>query len=107
MIKGIGVDIVNLHRIRKNKNALAKKILTEKELHFFEGLTSEKRQIEFLGGRFAGKEAFFKAVSNKVPFKDIEILNDIDGKPYCNHNNIHISLAHEDDYAIAYVIFEK
>lgn len=107
MIKGIGVDIVDLRRIEKNKIALARKILTDNELLIFNNLSAKKRQIEFLGGRFAGKEAYFKAVSTKVSFKDIEILNDENGKPYVNQENIHISLAHENEYAIAYIIYEE
>lgn len=106
MIKGIGVDIVDLHRIEKNQEALAKKVLTEKEYTVFSNLNS-RRKTEFLGGRFAAKEAFFKAVTNEVSFKSIEILNDDSGKPYVNHPNIHISLAHENKYVIAYIIHEE
>ncbi len=38
--------------------------------------------------------------------QDIEILNDINGKPYLNYSKSFISLAHENNYAIAYVIIE-
>jgi len=107
MIKGIGVDIVDLHRIEKNQEALAKKILTEKEYAVFSNFLNTKRKTEYLGGRFAAKEAFFKAVSNKVCFKSIEILNDESGKPYVNHSNVHVSIAHENSYAIAYIIHEE
>lgn len=107
MIKGIGVDIVDLRRIAKNKDALANKILSDKEIEVYRRLKNDKRKIEFLGGRFAGKEAYFKAVSNMVAFKDITILNDTSGNPYINYSNVHISIAHENDYAIAYIIYEE
>ena len=38
---------------------------------------------------------------------DIEILNDKNGKPKINYPNTFISIAHENDYAIAYVVVEE
>lgn len=109
MIKGIGVDIVNLERISLEKDLFAKKILTPKEYEYFLSLTSLKRKKEFLGGRFAGKEAFLKANGKglgEISFQDIEILNEDSGKPYLNFPNAFISLSHENTYAIAYVVIE-
>ena len=106
MIKGIGCDIVDLNRIN---DKLANKILTAKELKIYENKKTSKQTREFLGGRFAGKEAFFKAVGidqGLDTFCDIEILNDAKGKPYLNYPNSFISIAHENDYAIAYVVVE-
>ena len=106
MIKGIGVDIVDLRRIAKHKDSLAKKILSVKEYTVYSNFTSSVRQIEYLGGRFAAKEAIFKAVSPSISFHDIEILNDTNGRPSVNLPDIHISLSHEKNYAVAYVIYE-
>lgn len=106
MIKGIGCDIVDLNRLSDN---LASKILTVKELDIYINKKSIKQKREFLGGRFAGKEAFFKAIGIEIglnTFCDIEILNDSKGKPYLNYPNSFISIAHENDYVIAYVIVE-
>ena len=103
MIKGIGCDIVDLSRLDINNDSLALKILTAKEFEIF------KNKKEFLGGRFAGKEAFFKAIGIEKglnSFQDIEILNDINGKPYLNYSKSFISLAHENNYAVAYVVIE-
>ena len=61
MIKGIGIDAVELSRIKpivENKDHLFNGFNTN-ELTLFEKL-STKRQIEFLAGRFACKEAFSK-----------------------------------------------
>lgn len=106
MIKGIGCDIVDLNRLNED---LAFKILTAQELEIYINKKSIKQKREFLGGRFAGKEAFFKAVGIEKglnTFCDIEILNDNNGKPYLNYPKSFISIAHEKDYAIAYVVVE-
>lgn len=106
MIKGIGCDIVDLNRLNDN---LASKILTVNELEIYKNKKSVKQKREFLGGRFAGKEAFFKAagIENGLnTFHNIEILNDSQGKPFLNYPNSFISIAHENDFVIAYVIVE-
>ena len=109
MIKGIGCDIVDLSRLDINNDSLALKILTAKEFEIFKNKKTFKQKKEFLGGRFAGKEAFFKAIGLEKglnSFQDIEILNDINGKPYLNYSKSFISLAHENNYAVAYVVIE-
>ncbi|GFI41826.1 holo-ACP synthase [Thomasclavelia cocleata] len=109
MIKGIGCDIVDLSRLDINNDSLALKILTAKEFEIFKNKKTFKQKKEFLGGRFAGKEAFFKAIGIEKglnSFQDIEILNDINGKPYLNYSKSFISLAHENNYAVAYVVIE-
>ncbi|MEY8675053.1 holo-ACP synthase [Thomasclavelia cocleata] len=109
MIKGIGCDIVDLSRLDINNDSLALKILTAKEFEIYKNKKTFKQKKEFLGGRFAGKEAFFKAIGIEKglnSFQDIEILNDINGKPYLNYSKSFISLAHENNYAVAYVVIE-
>lgn len=109
MIKGIGCDIVDLRRLYPSLDKLANKILTSKEYEVYLNKKTAKHKCEFVGGRFAGKEAFFKAVgiSEKLnTFKDVEILNDENGKPFLNYPRCHISIAHENEYAIGYVIVE-
>lgn len=109
MIKGIGCDIVDLSRLDINNDSLALKILTAKEFEIFKNKKTFKQKKEFLGGRFAGKEAFFKEIGIEKglnSFQDIEILNDINGKPYLNYSKSFISLAHENNYAVAYVVIE-
>lgn len=109
MIKGIGCDIVDLRRLYPNLDKLANKILTSKEYEVYLSKKTTKHKCEFVGGRFAGKEAFFKAVgiNEKLnTFKNIEILNDENGKPFLNYPHCYISIAHENEYAIGYVIVE-
>jgi holo-[acyl-carrier protein] synthase len=83
MIKGIGIDAVETERmakIVKEKPQFAKRVLTSKELEWYDRLPFH-RQVEFLGGRFACKEAFSKAWGTgigKVSFQDIEVLANCD-----------------------------
>ncbi len=109
-MQGIGVDIIDLERLDINKIHFIKRILTEKEYEVFLKIDSQRRKLEFLGGRFAGKEAYMKAKHvglGSIDFHDIEILNHSDGSPYLNDNNAHISISHENKYAIAFVVIEK
>lgn len=118
MIGGIGIDAVELDRIEviiSEKQSFIKRVLTNKELEIFNKL-SKRRQIEFLGGRFACKEAFSKAYGTgigKVGFQDIEIINDEYGKPIAIVNQhifsgqVHVSITHTKDLAMAQIILEK
>jgi len=108
MIVGIGCDIVEIKRIKKQKEAFYKRVLTSKEQELYCSM-SEERKIEFLAGRFAAKEAIFKACNEMQIISDIEILNDKSGKPYCEVEGykIHISISHEKEYATAYAVCEK
>jgi len=114
MIKGIGIDIIELHRIYdmiKRKGKLVDRILTLKEKDQFEGL-SEARKVEFLAGRFAAKEAFSKAmgtgIGRSLSFLDIEIATDPSGKPFIKTPEVqaHLSISHSREYAVAQVVIE-
>lgn len=117
MIIGTGIDIIDLFRIEqiiKRQTKFANRILVENELNQFEKL-SKSRQIEFLAGRFAAKEAYAKArgtgIGKKLSFLDIEIEKDLKGKPYIRskleHECIHLSISHSKQCAIAQVIIEE
>lgn len=110
MIRGIGCDIVDLRRLNLKNDNFIKKILTKNEYLIFTEKKTDKQKREFLGGRFAVKEAFFKAygIEEKIiSFHEIEVINDENGKPSINYPNTFVSIAHENDYAIAYVIVEE
>jgi len=105
----IGVDILDLNRIKKTYASLAKKILTEKEYNQYLKKTTLKSQIEFVGSRFAGKEAFFKAARKNVEFLDIEILNDDNKIPHIYYKGEEvgeISISH-DKFAICVVLLDR
>lgn len=114
MIAGIGLDIVELERIAKLDAKTSKfrlRTLTEKELELYETLSATRR-IEFLAGRFAGKEAFSKAkgtgIGAECNFTDINILPSPGGKPllYFKGEQVagHISITHTRTVAAAQVI---
>ena len=114
MIKGIGLDLVELDRIEKMLGRTAKfaeRILTERERIIFDTL-SPTRQVEFLAGRFAAKEAYSKAngtgIGKGCELHQIEILKDERGKPvlYFEGNLVNgfISITHTRTTAAAQVI---
>ena len=109
-MKGIGVDIVDLDRLDISNEKFVKRILSLHEYEVFQSLSS-RRQLEFLGGRFAAKEAYMKANHvglGGLSFQSIEILNHSDGSPYfANDPHASISISHEEKYAIAFVIKEE
>lgn len=109
MIIGIGCDICQISRFKDNYEKLAKRLLTENEYAIYSDFTSEKRKIEFLAGRFSAKEAVVKALDVPKLVKDIEILNDKNGKPYCTLEGykIYISISHETEYSCAYALCES
>lgn len=109
-MKGIGVDIVDLDRINIDNMNFVQHILSKKEYDIFQSLESRRRKLEFLGGRFAGKEAYLKANHvglGSISFHNIEILNDENGCPFLNNNRAHISISHEKKYVIAFVVLEE
>ena len=98
----IGVDIVDLSRIRID-SSFVRHVLTEEEKAEFEERRSEKRKVEYVGGRFAAKEAIFKA-TGAGDFLSWSILNGPKGKPYVlNHPELEVSISHDGDMAIAVV----
>lgn len=116
MIIGIGVDIVELDRIKeiiKSNPKFIDRVLTDKEKERFDQL-GERRKVEYLGGRFACKEAFSKAYGTgigKVKLRDIEILNEENGRPVITKSpftgKVHVSISHTDTTGIAQIILEE
>ena len=120
MITGIGLDIIELDRIRRiveRQPGFIKRILTINEIEKFAALSKE-RKVEFLAGRFAVKEAYSKAlgtgIGEEIGFQDIEVSNDEKGKPYINilkettsDTNIFVSITHTRQYAAAQVILQE
>lgn len=115
MIKGIGIDIIELARIEKSieKNKrMVDRILTEAEREVYEAFTSMRRKVEFLAGRFAAKEAFAKANGTgigELSFQHIEIIAGGNGAPKLtvkgyDPTKLFVSISHSDTFAIAQVI---
>lgn len=110
---GIGVDIERISRFKprlKDKNFLSK-IFTAKELKY---CFSKAIPEHHLAGRYAAKEAVFKALSqaglNLKSLKNIEIIPSKAApgvrvsnlKPLCSE--ILVSIAHSNESAIAFAL---
>lgn len=110
MIAGIGCDIVDLTRINVADDRLANKVLSKAELAIYHQITNQNIKRQYLGTRFSVKESFYKATSHlDLPhtYKSLTVLNDQSGKPYLNHPHTHVSISHEKNLAITYVIVEQ
>ena len=121
MIYGIGVDQVDLNRVRKllnkSQTKFEERCFTQNEIIYANRFNDPAKR---LGARFAAKEAVMKSLGKgwrQLSWKDIEISGG--GKPEIilhgkakelanelNINNIHVSLSHEEDKAIAFTISE-
>lgn len=112
-IAGVGVDIVEVSRIKKvieNNQKFLKRIFSEEEIEYCQ---QKKKKYVHFAVRFAAKEAIWKALNGGVSFKEIKIINDISGQPKVilqdglSNINIQISLSHSDKYAVAYALAIK
>jgi holo-[acyl-carrier protein] synthase len=119
MIYSIGIDLVQTGRVRRAieqwGESFASKILGEKEMGLY---NAKHNKIPFLSGRFAAKEAVIKTLGacfdERVFFRQIQILNDPQGKPYVlledivknkiPGKGIMISITHEREMAAAVAI---
>lgn len=117
MIRGIGIDIIELNRIKAvlmRQPRLPERVLTESERAQMNKLAFT-RQIEFLAGRFAAKEAYAKAkgtgIGGQLSFQDIEITKNNWGKPFVVNKkgleHAHLSITHSKQYAVAQVVIEE
>lgn len=128
MILGLGLDIVQIPRIEKLQNKFGNRFLlkffTESEIETSQKFSNKQKQTAYLAKRFSAKEAFSKAtglgIGRGINFNDIEILNDIMGKPYIKisksgvefleehfkipFNKIDIHTSVSDDYPVAQAI---
>ncbi|UOQ91796.1 holo-ACP synthase [Halobacillus shinanisalinarum] len=116
MIKGIGIDIIEIDRIKqsiKRNHRFVQRILTEAEQQQYERL-NERRRVEFLAGRFAAKEAFSKAVGTgigKLSFHDIEVTSNDAGAPVVQAKGyetltIWVAISHSKKQAVAQIVLE-
>jgi len=116
MILGTGIDIIEIERIQKAIDRwgddFLKHIFNEEEIEYAK---KYKFPTQHFAARFAAKEAVYKAIGNDpgIHWKDIKILNDKYGKPFCKlkkkgfKNKIAISLSHTQNYAVANAIITK
>jgi len=119
MVKGIGIDIVEIERFRRivkrGGRRFLEKIFTKEEIDY---CFSMKDPYPHLAGRFCVKEAVLKSLGlgmgMGVKLKDIIVCLDKSGKPYINagdslkkfmnkvpDSRILISISHSGEYVVA------
>jgi holo-[acyl-carrier protein] synthase len=120
MVIGVGIDIIEIDRIKKSVDKLGDKFLNkiytdiEKEYSL-----SKKNKYQHLAARFAAKEAIIKAVSSVYNdgfnWKDMEIFNEPNGLPRVklhgklndfigSDKELKISMSHSDNYVTCFAI---
>ncbi|WP_036463673.1 4'-phosphopantetheinyl transferase superfamily protein [Mycoplasmopsis sturni] len=95
-----GVDITRISRFKNKDYKFAKRILSEDELFEFMREKSENQPL-YLARAWAIKEAIFKADNTYAEFQKIT-LKKINKR--WTFKDFKISISHEGDYLIAFVI---
>ena len=125
-ILGIGVDIIHNKRIKNliKKKEFISRSFSKNEIKFSQKISNK---TNYFSKRFAAKEAFAKSIGtgfrDNLNFKDIEILNDNNGKPFYSKSkkidliirrkfkiknyNLFLSISDEKNYSIAFTILQK
>jgi holo-[acyl-carrier protein] synthase len=122
MIRGIGVDIIEIARIQKSVDQsgerFLQKIFTSNEIMY---CMSKHNRYQHLASRFAAKEAVSKALatgwSGDFAWKDVEVMNDGAGKPQITlygklrdrlaAASVLISLSHSESHVVAMALIEE
>ncbi|MBI4660041.1 MAG: holo-ACP synthase [Verrucomicrobia bacterium] len=125
MILGIGIDIIEVARIRasyeKFGERFLRRILLPTEIRY---CLSYNFPAPHLAARFAAKEAVSKAfgtgIGGKLSWHDMEVARKESGEPYLilhdagqrlflerSAHAVHISISHTDFYAAVVAILER
>jgi len=123
MVIGIGIDIIEIDRIKKSiddyGDQFLHKIYTENEIKY---CLSKKDKYQHLAARFAAKEAIYKAISSnwnsELSWQDMEIVNAPNGMPevmfkgnlekfLSKDKELKISMSHSRDYVTCVAIVYK
>ena len=123
MICGIGTDIAQVSRFEKwvKDPKMLERFFHEKEMSSAKSVAS---RCQHYAARFAAKEAFSKALGTGIAgfdLKEVYITNNSEGAPVLNIEGAalslmkkqlgeckaFVSLSHEKEYAVAFVVIEK
>jgi holo-[acyl-carrier protein] synthase len=123
MIYGIGVDLIEIDRIKqaieRNGQRFIDRVYTKAEQEYCE----HRPSFACYAARFTAKEACLNALGTGLRkgmrWQDIEVYTDELGKPHVqlygyleerakqeNFEHVHLSLSHSSAYAIAQVVIE-
>lgn len=125
MIYGIGTDIARVSRFERllKDDSFVKRFFNPAEM--CSDTCSMQRKCEHYAVRFAAKEAFSKALGTGLQgfsLDEVYIIRDENGKPdlvlegkalelfndRCGKNSqILVTLSHEKEYAVAFVVIER
>lgn len=121
MILESGIDIIEISRVReaieRHGARFIGRLFTSQEQEYCEGRADPALHY---AGRFAAKEALYKALSStagEIPFVELEVLNDKTGRPSVHLGasiaarfvdwKISISISHCREYATAVAVCRK
>lgn len=122
MIRGIGVDLVEVERLRgvlgRWGSRFTRKVFTQLEIEY---CSSKANPVQHYAARFAAKEAVAKALgagwSGAFRWKDVEVSNDEQGKPsvllyrevkrLLSGCTIFVSISHTETIVVASAIIER
>jgi len=123
MIYGIGIDLIEIDRIRQAIERNGKRFIDRVYTDTEQAYCSQRSSYACYAARFTAKEAFLKAfgtgLRKGMRWRDIEVQTDELGKPFLHlygflqeqfqrngFHHIHLSLSHSSAYAIAQVVIE-
>ena len=123
MVIGIGTDIIEIdrikHSIEKNGDRFLSKIYTPSEIKY---CLSKANKYQHFAGRFAAKEAVYKALATGwqelLSWQEIEIFNESTGMPQVtmcgklkeflsDDKSLKISISHSKNYVVCVAIIYK
>lgn len=122
MIRGIGIDMIEVRRIEAaiKREAFVSRVFTEEEQNYCNSRGVQRASS--YAARFAAKEAVMKALGTGLrggSWLEIRVSLNPLGRPevklegyFCDLaqelgvDHIHISLSHTKEYAIAHVVLE-
>ena len=112
MIQGIGIDVIEVGRIKKiiekYEKRFINRVFTEEEILY---CMEKAVKYQCFAGRFAAKEAVIKALGGRIKFyQEISILHTENGpKVFIKSHpgwNIFVSITHIKELAMAMAIWE-
>jgi holo-[acyl-carrier protein] synthase len=123
MVLGLGIDIIEIDRVKKSiekyGDKFLDKVFTTGEINY---CNKKFNKYQHYAARFAAKEAVYKALASGwkegLRWKDIEIENDHSGMPFVNAKGrlssflaknfqLKISISHSHNYVTAVAIIFK
>jgi holo-[acyl-carrier protein] synthase len=116
----IGTDIVDVARVRDKHDAMLARVLSAREQTY---CLAQADPAQHIAGRFAAKEAVFKALHapspNGISWLDIDVYNDEHGVPHAalhgtaatfaaqqGLRGLYVSIAHVREFAVATAVCE-